>query len=556
MKYVAAFGLLAVLVACRPGQAVPSPAPGPTDAVVAQGTAGFARPLAEDRWWPAELPIGVQLFEADVETPALDHLRNAGIAWARARALWKAIEPEHQVPPRYDWQMSDRLLGATTAAGFRNVVVVYANPPWAADSECGPVRPERMADYAAFWSALVERYDGDGEADAPEGAVAHIWQVSNEVDFDPTAVSAEADYGGCFGNDPAAYAEQLAVAYRAIKAADPGAQVGFGPVAYDRFTVASAPPGWTGSPGPFVHDFTQRALEHLYRHHPADKQLPFFDFVAIHNYNDNADQWDRPPLREMLGRISAFRNEQLALPGFYDLRRMPLVVSETGLAASPSDEWTERSEALQAAYVAQTFVRAMAVGAVAAIWYSARDSNFGDCVPPHWDWLTFGLMRSADFRLAIEERCPLRDFHLDYRAASSAEPRPALTALAVLARQMRGARFEGLVEAAATGCADCEVYRFRLADDRPSLVAWATNGQRLGRRGLPAPTARLRIDESMLAPWSGWLAVTDHLGGERVVAQADDGAVELDLGVAPVYLAPAEAPGSRASSHADPLRRR
>ena len=37
----------------------------------------------------------------------------------------------------------------------------------------------------------------------------------------------------------------LVVAYRAAKAADAAGQVGFGPVAWDRFTADSMPPGWT-----------------------------------------------------------------------------------------------------------------------------------------------------------------------------------------------------------------------------------------------------------------------------------------------------------------------
>jgi hypothetical protein len=201
----------------------------------------------------------VQVFEADIDTPALDHLRSAGVAWARTRALWKLIEPERRSPPRYDWSATDRLFSHTTAAGFRNVAGVYANPPWAAETECGPVYPEALEGYAAFWSALVERYDGDGTDDAPGSTVVRYWQVSNEVDFDPTVVSYESDYGGCFGDDPARYVEQLIAAYRAAKSADESAQIGFGPVAYDRFTAESVPAGWRAAPGPLVYDFTLRA---------------------------------------------------------------------------------------------------------------------------------------------------------------------------------------------------------------------------------------------------------------------------------------------------------
>ncbi len=232
-----------------------------------------------------ELPLGVQLFEDDVTTPALEHLREAGVAWARVRALWKLIEPR---PGAYDWTVTDRLFGDAAASGFRMVAVVYANPDWVTEAECRPVPPEHMERYAALWQALVERYDGDGKDDAPEGTVLRYWQVSNEPDFDPRQAGGEGDYGGCFGDDPARYAAQLAAAYRAAKAADPAAQLGFGPVAWDRFTADSMPPGWTAPPGPYAHDFTQRALEALYRDQAGREELPFADFVGLHNYPDNA----------------------------------------------------------------------------------------------------------------------------------------------------------------------------------------------------------------------------------------------------------------------------
>jgi len=484
--------------------------------------------------------VGVQVFEAEVETDAVMRLRAAGANWARVRAMWKLIERERRTPPVYDWTVTDWLFGDTTAAGMRNVASVYANPPWAAPTECGPVADEHMDRYAALWTALVERYDGDGVDDAPNGALVRYWQVSNEPDFDPTVASDEGDYGGCFGHQPDAYAEHVAVAYRAAKAADPTVQVGIGPFAYDRFTAQSAPPGWSATPGPFVHDFAQRAMEHLHRAYPQDRDLPFFDFVGLHNYNDNGHFWDGPerPLQtELVGKVARFRSEQLALPAVYDVRALPIMVSETGLASSPSDEFTERSEALQAMYVTQTLVRALAADVLAVIWYTARDNIFGDCVPPHWDWLTFGLMRSDAYRQALTTRCPIHPWVDEYDLSlGPASPRPALQALSVLTERLAGTAFDRQLTAAETSDPAIEAYRFLEPGGGAVLAAWTTSGERLGRRGVEPAHARWSVTAEQVWPWSGRLRVTDHLGSYRQLGAADERAVEVLLGQEPVFV--------------------
>lgn len=518
-----------VLLAAACAAPTPSPTPAPTPTVV---------PTAETLG-RTELPLGVQVFEDDVTTPALEHLREAGVAWARVRALWKLSEPR---PGHYDWTVTDRLFGDATAAGFRMVAVVYANPDWVTEAECRPVPPDKIERYAAFWQALVERYDGDGRDDAPEGSVVRYWQVSNEPDFDPGQADGEGDYGGCFGDDPQRYAAQLVVAYRAAKAADPAAQVGFGPVAWDRFTADSMPPGWTAPPGPYVLDFTQRALEALYRDQAGQPDLPFCDFVGLHNYPDNAHYWDQGGRRELVAKVAAFRESQLALPGVFDLRRLPLLISETGMPAGPSDEWTERSEALQAVYVGQTMVRALAAQALAAIWYTARDNILGDCLPPHYDWLSFGLMRSDDYLDALKRRCPNQDWVAAdaYRLDSGATPRPALRALAALTAALRGYSFERPLTAEETGGAAVEAYRFRGEGGRTLLAAWASDGSRLGARNAEAPSARLTVGAFALAPWNGRIRVTDHLGEAVDLGRKGDESVELGLNAAPVYVTVAD----------------
>lgn len=519
-------------------------------------TAAGRAPRASGSEAPGEAPFGVQVFEDDTTTDAILRIRAAGATWARTRALWKLVEPE---PGRYDWTVTDALFGDATAAGLRNLAAVYANPAWAGPTECGPPGPDGRARWTALWTALAERYDGDGQGDAPSGGVVRWWQVGNEVDFDAASAGAEGDYGSCFGDRPEAYAELLAEARAAVRAADPGARVGFGPVAWDRFTAATAPAGWTAPPGPYAYDFTERALEAMARSVGSDAVAAdgLVDFVALHHYNDNAHAWDGPAGLELVARVARYREAQLHLPGAYDVRGLPLVVSEIGLAAAPSDAYTERSEALQAAYAAQAAVRAAAAGVAIAVWYTARDNLMGDCAPPHWDWLAFGLMRSDDRRDALRARCPgtgwdgaawAGAYALDEGPAT---PRPALGALATALGMLRGRSFErGLGAAAGTGSGGesavppaVEAYRFRGADGAAMVAAWATAGARLGARTLPPPRADWRLDAALLDGWTGRVAVTDHLGGRAVTGEAGRASVTLSLGDGPVYVEVAPADG-------------
>ena len=155
---------MGMLAACASPTSAPTPVP-------------VAQSLPVPTYDPAprtDSGIGVQVFEAEVETDALEQLRGAGVSWSRTRALWKLIEPAETTPPTYDLTVTDWLFGDTTAAGFRNVASVYANPPWAAATECGPVFDGKIDRYAALWTALVERYDGDGVDDAPNGAMVAL----------------------------------------------------------------------------------------------------------------------------------------------------------------------------------------------------------------------------------------------------------------------------------------------------------------------------------------------------------------------------------------------
>jgi hypothetical protein len=168
----------------------------------------------------------------------------AGARWARATGIvWTSVEK----PPgsgSYDWSALDGLVQGAQAAGLSGVLVLKAgNGSAFSDAGCYervrsapddafsngralsscPVRPEMEQAWSAMVGAVVERYDGDGNADMPgwNGSARVDIQVENEA-----ANSELWDYGEA---DRVAAADRylrlLELSYQAKQAAAPGTQV-------------------------------------------------------------------------------------------------------------------------------------------------------------------------------------------------------------------------------------------------------------------------------------------------------------------------------------------
>jgi hypothetical protein len=117
------------------------------------------------------------------------------------------------------------------------------------------------------------------------------------------------------------------------------------------------------------------------------------------------------------------------------------------------------------------------------------------------------------------------------------EVKPAYTAFAAASVQLSGAVFDRQLDSSQTGNALIEAYRVRRADTRYAIVAWADNGERIGRIGFPPATATMRFTAAILPGWTGNLAVTDHLGNVRHYPGVGTG-LNLTLTHEPVFVAP------------------
>lgn len=471
----------------------------------------------------------MQVFGDDLDDAVIGRVASTSARLVRMPIQWPYIEPVDASPPVYAWSGLDGVVARLSRAGLVPLAVLYGRPPWAATTACGLVDKVPLARYAAYVGALVERYDGDGHLDAPAAATIRHWEIENEPDFDRSHAGGANDHGSCFGGAAADYGRLLRAAYLAAKAADPGATVYFGGVAYERFHNKA---GYSPT-GPFDHAFTGDTLAWLHANHGDEAGWPFFDRAAVHVYNDYRNNWDGVGTyrQELRAKLAHFRAHQLFVEGAFDLRGVPIAITEASIPSLPGDAYTARSEALQAAYPGQLVARAMAERVPVVAWFIAEDRFAGPCGSPY-DWITVGLLRSRavfEAARACGEDNPIPSYHV----ADDHEPKPAYAAFTVAQAQLGGTIFDTALDAARTGSGQIEAYRVYAPGAGYRIVAFTDNGERLGRVGSPPITRLMAASAALLPDWTGAVRVTDHLGR---VSMHTGSVVPIVVGQEPVYI--------------------
>lgn len=452
--------------------------------------------------------------------------------FVRLPIQWQYVEPYDFASQIYSFEGVDVAVAPLAGANLDLIAVLYGRPTWAATTDCGPIDRVPLARYQAYLTAVVEHYDGDGVADAPGSPRIKHWEIENEADFDRSRSGGAPSHGSCFGGGGALqYGAQLRAAYLAIKAADPEAKVLFGGLAHDRFYNKS---GYSPT-GPFDYSFARNTLTWLKTNHGGEPEWPFFDWMSLHVYNDYRNNWDGPqPYRqELSAKLSSFRLNQLLQGGQYDLRSVPIALTEASLASLPGDEFTQRSEALQAAYPGQLLARAMAEGAPAVAWFVMEDRFTGSCTNIY-DWITVGLLRSLEVYQKAQACGPGNPIP-SYQVAQDHEPKPAFDAFLTAQAQLGGTVFVDALTSAQTGSNQIEAYRVYRPGEGYRIVAFTDNGERLGRVGSTPLTRNMTFNASKLPFWTGKLAVTNHLG---VTTHPEGSSITLQIRQEPIYVRP------------------
>ncbi len=278
-----------------------------------------------------ESPFGMGLYlyraadnengRRDVESKAA-LAASAGVKWSREEFQWHRIEPEKG---RFDFGFYDHLVDTAN----RNGISVYGIVGyWAWWTK--PYTQEGIEDYARYCTALVTHF---------KDRVKH-WEIWNEPNI-------------FFWTGPKEmYPELLKAAYRAIRAADPDAQV----------LGCST----SGIDTPFIESVMEAGAP--------------FDILTIHPYRGSLDE---------MGFIKELR-DTVALTKAADGKEKPVWITEMGL---PTQLYGGLSERNQATFLARCYLSALASGVDTIIsWYDFREDGGN----PFYNEHRFGVVRHPD----------------------------------------------------------------------------------------------------------------------------------------------------------------
>jgi hypothetical protein len=205
---------------------------------------------------------------------------------------WSKCEPH---PGEFDFSGPDAEIAAAAEHGIRVMPFVYGTPAWLSGKEARPPLSARaLAAWKQFLHRLVLRYGPKGSlwTGAAQREPIRRWQIWNEPNFRlfwAPRVS------------PPDYAQLLAASAKAIRKADPGAQIVLGGIA----PVGAGMKTWV--------------FMRLLLREPG--VLRDFDFAALHPYAANMEQMDY-----QLSQVRAAMASEGA-------GRKQLIVTEVGVAS-------------------------------------------------------------------------------------------------------------------------------------------------------------------------------------------------------------------------------
>jgi hypothetical protein len=272
-------------------------------------------------------------------------MRAAGVQWVRASLNWGELEPTKGVLDEARLADRDYAIRQARAAGLAVLMPIADGVPYWASADPAKYRdgagehwntmwrPARAADYGAFVAQMVRRYRTLGVH------TYEIWNEPNTTRFWPSGPNARE------------YAQLLAAAYPAVKAADPQAVVLTGGLSKNDYVYLRA----------------------LY----AAGAKPYFDAVAVHPYTGVADPtscWKQAgTTKPAIDAFCGIEEVRAAMVASGDAAKS-IWLTEFGWSTSTGDYGV--SKATQAAFLVAALDHLKLYPYVrAAFWYNGRDTG-------------------------------------------------------------------------------------------------------------------------------------------------------------------------------------
>ncbi|GAC1655200.1 MAG: cellulase family glycosylhydrolase [Herpetosiphon sp.] len=351
--------LLAVAFGLPTARALEAPSNAVINVARLQAVSTLFLPLVQ-RAAPASR-LGYQASFGDDNVTA--RARELGPRMVRLQGLhWRLVQPNRGDP--FNWSAMaelERDLVQATQLNLTPEVIVYDSPRWATVNEtsCSAIRDDRLADFATFMRAAVARY-------AAPPFNAHLWELGNEPDVDPTLVGVDSEFG-CWGDirDPyyggERYGRMLQSVTPTIRNADPAAKVMIGGL----LLYSPVPEPNRGRPDLFLQGILKSGA------------APFFDIVAYHAYpnytgqaldEDQTGDWQSSGGR-VVGKATYLRNIMNA----YNVAK-PLYMNETSLicrnVGPPCLPTRPAFLEAQANFALRALTRGMSAGLDQILWYT------------------------------------------------------------------------------------------------------------------------------------------------------------------------------------------
>ena len=264
----------------------------------------------------------------------LDLLEKLGVRKTRVNSATSPHLSQSALKERAgDFSRSDAYLRLLFSRGVEPIVVIG---PWPGNRTAlytDTYIPADLDTYRAYVGSVVERYDGDGEADVlGAGQGVRFWEVDNEPDLHHRVTPA----GAPSREEPFLSPEEYAVVYAetssAVRAADPTAVLLNGGL----FDTGRAQ-------GAAYLQAVEQALQ--------TKGVPSFDALSVHAYFDDEDG---------AGFLRAMDAAQTLANG------RPVFVTETGVPSDGRNAWAD--EDWQARMLAFVLGESLARGVEGVYW--------------------------------------------------------------------------------------------------------------------------------------------------------------------------------------------
>jgi len=283
----------------------------------------------------------------------VDLMEEAGVGIVRTVFDWPTIELKRGT---YQWERFDRAVQRLEDRGIAVLGILDGSAAWATsapslDEPYWQKWPTQdLASFGRYVQAVVERYDGDGVADAPGSPVVRYWEVWNEPNL-------------AFFWRPHPNAEQyvrlLRLCYQVIKTANPSAVVVMGGIAGNGVSYP-----------PFALEEEERNfLKQVYEHGGKG----FFDVANVHLY-PYTYQLERP---ELMTALQGALDEARSVMAANGDAGKPIWVTEIGFSTGLfPDDYQGEPDAVIASWLEKVYRQLD--GPEALFWYLFEDEAADD----------------------------------------------------------------------------------------------------------------------------------------------------------------------------------